>query len=118
MITCIKSIFLIKLKRVYIAFDYINIPSVEHGRRAESSNDCSSNYISIASEKKPNEYYRLCGNRQGVKLITTYNNVLINFVTKSVLTDYIGAFSLVFRIITDPSARNLNSNTCLCGLSI
>ena len=79
-------------------FDTINLSS------DEGSEGCSSSYVSISSEKKPNEVYRLCGNRKGVKLITTYNNVMINFVAKIGLADYIGTFSLIFRIITDPSA--------------
>lgn len=89
-------------KRVYLVFDIINIPSDQNG----DSSDCSSNYVSIASEKKPFDIYKLCGNRKGVKLITTYNNVLINFVMNKNIADLIGSFSLIYRIITDPSACN------------
>ncbi len=79
-------------------FDNLNLSA------EEESTECSFNYISISSEKKPNDVYRLCGNRKGVKLITTYNNVVINFVAKRGLANFIGTFSLIFRIITDPSA--------------
>lgn len=66
---------------------------------------CSLNYISIASASKPKEDYRLCGQRRGVKLITTYNNVLVRFVTKH-LKDISAGFSLIYRIIKDPSECN------------
>ena len=74
-------------------FDFIEIPS--------DSSDCSFNYLSIASEKKQNEYYKLCGSKKGVKLITTYNNVLI---IKSSTSTFSGGFSLIYKIITDPSS--------------
>ena len=63
---------------------------------------CFSSYVSIASDNKPSEDYKLCGSRRGVKLVTTYNNVLINYVTNS-LNDFPSSFSLMYRIIADPS---------------
>jgi hypothetical protein len=78
-------------------FDFVNLTS------NDDSSECS-NFISISSEKKPNDAYRLCGNRQGVKLITTYNNVVINFVTNTGLSNFMSTFSLFFKIISDPSA--------------
>jgi hypothetical protein len=64
---------------------------------------CYGNYISIASYNKPEEYYKLCGQKRNVKFITTYNNVLINFVSKSI-KDVSSGFSAVFKMISDPSA--------------
>lgn len=96
----LKNLFL--SKRVYLVFDYVNLPNGPVGSKVDQFG-CSSNYISIASLFRPNEDYRLCGQRRGVKLITTYNIVLINFVTAS-LSDLTAGFSMIFRVISDPTA--------------
>ena len=86
---------------MYLVFDHISMPN----EGDDTFYKCYNNYISVSSQNRPEEYYRLCGNRKGVKLITTYNNVLINFVTNSI-RDFVAGFSLVYKIISDPSARN------------
>lgn len=85
---------------MYLIFDYINL-----GNSPDAVLDqygCSSNFISIASENNPLDNYKLCQQRRGVKLITTYSNVLIKFVTDA-LKDINSGFSIIFRIIKDPS---------------
>ena len=88
---------LINKKRVYLLFDHINLPQYD-----QYPHLCFSDYISISSHNKPNEDYKLCGSKRGVKLVTTYNNVLINYVTTSV-KDFSASFSLMYRMIADPS---------------
>lgn len=83
-----------------MVFDFINIPKSFDD--FVDSLGCNTNYVSIASLNKPSENYKLCGVRRGVKLITTYNSVLINFVNN--IRDMNAGFSLVFKVISDPSA--------------
>ena len=51
-------------KRVYLIFDYINLPGhtvSENGDEEETDrHECLSSYISIASKNKPTESYKLC----------------------------------------------------------
>lgn len=90
-----------------MVFDSINVPI----KTSSSSGGvplrldqfgCSSNYVSIASLYRPNEDYRLCGQRRGIKLVTTYNVVLINFITTG-LSDPATGFSMIFRVIQQNS---------------
>lgn len=83
-------------------FDYINLENSPNAILDQYG--CSSNFLSISPENNPLDSYKLCQQRRGVKLITTYSNVLINFVTNA-LTDINSGFSIIFRIIKDPSDR-------------
>lgn len=80
-------------------FDSVNLPvkAVNDGGPMDQFG-CTTSYISIASLYRPNEDYRLCGQRRGIKLVTTYNVVLINFVTTG-LSDPTAGFSMIFRVI-------------------
>lgn len=82
-------------------FDYVNLPA--NGAVADEFG-CTSSYVSIASLYRPNEDYRLCGQRRGVKLITTYNVVLIKFVTTNLKNNPAFGFSLIFRLIMQKAA--------------
>jgi hypothetical protein len=84
---------------VYLLFDYVNFPQYDL-----FPDICFSSYVSIASQNKPSDDYKICGSKRGVKLVTTYNNVLVNFVTNS-LKDFAAGFNLMYRIIADPSER-------------
>jgi len=49
-------------KRVYLIFDYINLPEASVSRVSDETDrhECSTSYISIASINKPTESYKLC----------------------------------------------------------
>lgn len=88
-----------------MVFDFVNLPAkTTDNNRALDQFGCSSSYVSIASLYRPNEDYRLCGQRRGVKLITTYNTVLINFVTTG-LNDPTSGFSMIFRVIQQQTSN-------------
>ncbi|CAF1063533.1 unnamed protein product [Brachionus calyciflorus] len=107
-----------KNQRIYFVFDFINLGNIPGSELDQYG--CSSNFISVASEQKPEEDYRLCQQRRGIKLITTYNNVLIKFVTKS-LKDITAGFSIIYKIIKDPSSINpppLTTNQPTASISV
>lgn len=78
---------------------------------------CSSSYISISSLHRPNEDYRLCGQRRGIKLVTTYNIVLIKFITTG-LNDPSAGFSMIFRVIQQAGAATGSSNTVVSATPV
>lgn len=82
-----------KARRVYLIFDYINIPS-----SINKSEKCAENYLSIRSKDRPTRLYKLCGEQRSKKFITNYNDVLINLITDT-LTGLSMGFSLVFKAI-------------------
>ena len=87
-------------KRVYLEFKNVNIePTVKTG-------GCSSNYIAIASASKPTDSYKVCGQRESVKLVTTYNAVLIGFVMKSQMSQMKFDFGLAYKILGDADTGN------------
>ena len=69
-----------------------------------NNNECYLNYVSVASQLKPNDNIKLCGNRRRIKFITTYNNVLISLITNR-LKDASNGFLLTYKIIMSPSDR-------------
>lgn len=91
--------FFIK-QRVYLEFTNVNVePTAKTG-------GCSTNYISVASSSKPTDSYKVCGQRESVKLVTTYNSVLIGFVMKS-MTQMKFDFGLAYKILGDSEPGNL-----------
>jgi hypothetical protein len=64
---------------------------------------------------KPTQFYKLCGQRTSIKLITTYNNVIIRLAFGGSTNDLpIGSgFTMTYRIISDPSACKLSCSLFL-----
>lgn len=87
-------------QRVYLIFDYINIPAT-----INKSEKCSDNYLSIRSKNRPTRLYKLCGEQRSKKFITNYNDVLINFITETI-EGLSAGFSLVFKVIGDSTEES------------
>jgi hypothetical protein len=87
-------------RRVYLMFEYINIPA-----SANKSEKCAENYLSIRSKDRPTRLYKLCGEQRSKKFITNYNDVLINLITDT-LNGFSAGFSLVFKAIDNVAAGN------------
>lgn len=95
---------------MYLVLDFVNLPVKVSGSTRLDQFGCTSSYVSIASFYRPNEDYRLCGQRRGVKLVTTYNTVLIKFITTG-LSDPAAGFSLIFRLIAQASSTTATGTT-------
>jgi hypothetical protein len=80
--------------QVYLEINSIEIP-----------NDCSRNYLTISSFHRSSDAYKICPNRETIKLMATYNTVLITFSIQTYLQEKIG-FELNFRIIRDTSKQS------------
>lgn len=71
----------------------MNIPA-----SLNKSEKCFENYVSIRSQNRPTNMYKLCGEHTSKKFITNYNDVLINLITGS-LGGLSAGFSLVYSVI-------------------
>lgn len=76
-------------------FDELNLPS-----RINPFGICEQNYVSIASYNRPNQNIKICGQRRSIKFITTYNLVLINFISTTNIDIEIG-FRLTYKILRE-----------------
>ena len=65
---------------------------------------CGTNFISVASANKPTDSYKFCGQKEIVKLVTTYSSVLIGFATRT-FQDLNFDFGLIYKIL-DPEPGN------------
>ena len=86
-------------KKVYLLFEFINVQD-DLDSDLENPN-CLFNYISISSFSQKNNFYKICGKREQTKIITTYNDVLINLVVDAV-NDLSTGFYLNYKIINNP----------------
>jgi hypothetical protein len=91
-------------------FEFINLASEDELDPFNSNNinnnnnmECLTNYLTVASQLKPNDNIKLCGLRRRVKFITTYNNVLINLVANKFKKSTSIGFSLTYKMISNPN---------------
>lgn len=77
--------------QVYIEINSIQLP-----------NDCSTNFLTVSSSHRSSDAYKICNSRDNIKLMATYNTVLITFSIQTYLQEKIG-FELNFRVIGDTS---------------